>query len=310
MWISARTILSAATLLLVATPVSGQALRGRLLEWPCDRPIAGGTVSLYDTAGARITSTVSRIDGTFIMTAPTQRLLVLHGSANGYYDMMADDTLEFVGADTLEIEFRLRIMPVALDAVEAEVSGEGVANPRLADTGFFQRRRLGQGEFLTRTEIDERPSTQRITDLLLGMRGVMVTRDGIVFRAPGSSIMGSCTPRVYLDGMLSGLELALDFNGINSVPVDAIEAIEVYRGPAEIPPQYGGAQGTCGVLLLWMRRGDTQAREPSDRGHLVGREGPRPVELQRDVAGRQHGGYLVTIPPVEESHDIGSPTPA
>jgi hypothetical protein len=185
---------------------SAQALRGRLLEWPGDRPIAGGTVSL--------------------------------------------------GADTLDIEFRLRVMPFALDALEADVRGEGAANPRLADTGFFQRRRIGLGEFLTREDIVERPPTQRITDLLVGMRGVQVTRDGIAFRAPGESIMGGCAPRVYLDGMLSGLALTFDFSGVNSIPTDAIEAIEVYRGPSEIPPQYGGAQGTCGVVLLWTRRND------------------------------------------------------
>ena len=235
---------------------SAQALRGHLLEWPGDRPIAGGTVSLYDTAGSRIASTVSRADGSFEMEAPVGLALVVHGSANGYFDMMADDTLEFVGADTLDIEFRLRVMPFALDAVEADVRGEGAANPRLADTGFFQRRRTGLGEFLTREDIVERPATQRITDLLVGMRGVQITRDGIAFRAPGESIMGDCTPRVYLDGMLSGLALTFDFSGVNSIPTDAIEAIEVYRGPVEIPPQYGGAQGTCGVVLLWTRRSD------------------------------------------------------
>jgi hypothetical protein len=245
-------------LILAATtgPASAQALRGRLLEWPGDRPIAGGTVSLYDTAGLRISSTVSRADGSFEMKAPVGLALVLHGSANGYFDMMADDTLEFVGADTLDIEFRLRVMPFALDAVEADVRGEGATNPRLADTGFFQRRRIGLGEFLTREDIVERPATQRITDLLVGMRGVQVTRDGIAFRAPGESIMGGCAPRVYLDGMLSGLPLTFDFSGVNSIPTDAIEAIEVFRGPSEIPPQYGGAQGTCGVVLLWTRRNE------------------------------------------------------
>jgi hypothetical protein len=31
----------------------------------------------------------------------------------------------------------------------------------------------------------------------------------------------------------------------------SISAIEVYRGPAELPVQYGGAESACGVLLIW-----------------------------------------------------------
>lgn len=33
-----------------------------------------------------------------------------------------------------------------------------------------------------------------------------------------------------------------------------LEAVEVYRSPAEVPQEYGGASEQCGLMLLWSRR--------------------------------------------------------
>jgi hypothetical protein len=46
--------------------------------------------------------------------------------------------------------------------------------------------------------------------------------------------------------------IAFDFDVIHP---NNVEAIEVYRSPAEVPPQYGGAEAACGVILLWRRVG-------------------------------------------------------
>ena len=36
--------------------------------------------------------------------------------------------------------------------------------------------------------------------------------------------------------------------------VSSLEAVEVYRSPAEVPQEYGGSSEQCGLLLLWSRR--------------------------------------------------------
>ena len=33
------------------------------------------------------------------------------------------------------------------------------------------------------------------------------------------------------------------------------QAIEVYGSAAEVPPEFGGTSGACGVIVLWSRRG-------------------------------------------------------
>lgn len=42
---------------------------------------------------------------------------------------------------------------------------------------------------------------------------------------------------------------------INQFTVQGIQAIEIYRGPAETPIQYQATNSACGVLLLWTRDG-------------------------------------------------------
>jgi outer membrane receptor for ferrienterochelin and colicin len=42
---------------------------------------------------------------------------------------------------------------------------------------------------------------------------------------------------------------------INSVvDPDQVEAIEVFRGPSEIPAQYNDNNSQCGVILIWTRK--------------------------------------------------------
>lgn len=33
-----------------------------------------------------------------------------------------------------------------------------------------------------------------------------------------------------------------------------IEAVDVFRGPAEVPDVYGGTAARCGVVAVWLRR--------------------------------------------------------
>ncbi len=68
---------------------------------------------------------------------------------------------------------------------------------------------------------------------------------------------------VWIDGLRIEPTEILPAGGLTSLnswtraihPID-IEAIEVYRTPAEIPAQYNtGGNAACGVILIWTRRG-------------------------------------------------------
>jgi hypothetical protein len=64
--------------------------------------------------------------------------------------------------------------------------------------------------------------------------------------------MGSCTPPVFLDGIPVMSDGDLDA----LVLLRDVEAVEVYRGSAELPLQYGGSNGACGAIVIWTKGTD------------------------------------------------------
>jgi hypothetical protein len=70
-------------------------------------------------------------------------------------------------------------------------------------------------------------------------------------------------PPVFLDGMLvsqgSVMTGPVDQGLPNRYDIDSlrwqdVEAVEIYAGPAQVPPQYGGAHSACGIILFWTRK--------------------------------------------------------
>jgi len=103
------------------------------------------------------------------------------------------------------------------------------------------------------------------TDLFYGMMGTRVIDThiggrGVYFRG-GERVSGTgtsiCWPMVFLDrqlirtGGLGGDPAALD----EIAEVFDVAAVEVYRTPAEIPPEFNGPNAGCGVIVLWTRQG-------------------------------------------------------
>lgn len=90
----------------------------------------------------------------------------------------------------------------------------------------------------------------------------MYTRNGRSFYAvsPTKSNMDG-TPSCYMSVFLDGV--AFYRTGSNMPPPDMsrefmimnLEAIEVYRGSAQIPMEFSGRGSDCGVIVLWTRRG-------------------------------------------------------
>ena len=106
-------------------------------------------------------------------------------------------------------------------------------------------------------------------DLFRGIPGVSVigAGGGGILSYQGDivqmlSATGYCTPTIYLDG----LRLSPSVTSTNSleglVPLNAIDAAEIYRRPSEVPIEYAGTGvqsstgdfGVCGVLVLWTKR--------------------------------------------------------
>ncbi len=121
--------------------------------------------------------------------------------------------------------------------------------------GFTGRRQMGIGRFLDRRAIDAH-GVVPVPELLRGIPGIAVymTDSGAV--AVWVRSARNCFPAYYLDGM--------QVEGSQTGRSNQVEAIEVYP-PGEAPPRYGGARGTCAVILLWTPRPTTLRAAPESK---------------------------------------------
>lgn len=243
-----------------APRLRAQELAGLVLDSMSREPIVGARLVLLDSAGSVIKATVTSNDGKFTFNLPRvgqYRILV---SRIGYPTIT---TNHFVVESTFtaRVSLTLPSTPLTLDSVTVVANGIPKRPQYLAEAGFYQRRRMGFGHFVTRAEIDRR-NPAILSDLLHNMPGVRVTCTGarycvVTMRAATTMFLrGKCHPSVVLDGVLlqpggtGGSSLRLDdlINPFN------VEALEVYPGPEGVPVQYSGYLSPCGAIIVWSRR--------------------------------------------------------
>lgn len=127
----------------------------------------------------------------------------------------------------------------------------------------FQDRRAHQrGVFITRAAI-EKSHGRSATDLVRNVAGLSVIGNGAAIGQQVVATRGagarSCVPTLYVhDAPYSG---ALD-----DFPIDDVEAMEIYVGISEIPPELNRTQRTfdargrgvigtpCAVIVVWTRK--------------------------------------------------------
>lgn len=115
----------------------------------------------------------------------------------------------------------------------------------------FDRRRSGdRGTFITRDQI-VRSGARSGTDIIRTVPGVRLVpmRRGIgnqVVMNRGSGAR-TCTPTMFVHG--------LPYSGtLDDFIADDIEALEVYVGISEIPPELDKVgRGVCGAIVIWTR---------------------------------------------------------
>jgi hypothetical protein len=158
-----------------------------------------------------------------------------------------------------QLELILRMAVAATELPPLEVIARGRApDAYLERNGFYERKSEGFGVFRTPEDI-ERRRPMVTSDLFGGISGVRVVYLGI----SGKDIRmtrgedPNCSPRIIIDNVT----VQRGSRGDASTPIDGliqprdIQGLEIYRSPSETPQQFGGAQATCGVVLIWTKRG-------------------------------------------------------
>jgi hypothetical protein len=260
----ARFTLGVVLALVSPALASAQKVRGRVLDARTKVAVAGATVRLLGSADSVLASVVADDSGRFVLQAPVGGEYRVQIERLGY-------ALSTVGpvrvAGVSETEVTLRLAPDAIPLDALTVEAESVV-PALKHVGYYDRKRLGLGRFIERAYIETR-HPYRLTELLMGITGVRLTRtarDGadVLLRAGATSsianrgAMTQCRPPIYMNGVIVAQQQGADLPGRIRIDLDAIlpadiEALEIYAGAAEVPPQYGGPFSGCGVILIWTR---------------------------------------------------------
>jgi hypothetical protein len=226
-------------------------VKGRVVEGRSGDPLAGASVILNGGEQVRI----SGDDGSFEFREVLAGAVEIVASLMGFAD--ATGGIVVGGGQTLELEVRLSLQPIELEPIVVEASRMDLGGGILGDVR--RRAQRGWGTVLLREDLESRRAVAtRVTDLLQGFAGVHVQGStarnlAIYLRVPG------CGPLVYLDGVkVTRGARATAFSAaeaLNQVHPMDIEAIEIYRGPAQTPGEFLDSNAACGVILIWTRRG-------------------------------------------------------
>ena len=116
--------------------------------------------------------------------------------------------------------------------------------PRYAD--FERRRDKGIGAFLRWDDIKNK-NYNSLGEAARSVRGVKLVCDQQSFECNiRMARTPNCTPRWYVDGVQ-----VTSFH--ENTPIRDIYGLELYRGPSELPAEFSGSDGGCGVLAVWSK---------------------------------------------------------
>lgn len=258
---------------LVASPMSSQTIRGTVLDDSTSQPIVAAEVSALDSLGTVVAQAITDSSGRFgfaftpgaytfrvlrIGYAPTVTTAIQAGAS----DRDISVVIRVPTASTIGTDEPYALTPVVVEAppVERYLSA------------FYRHEAIGMGDQVHREEF-ESWNPQVLTDVLRRMQGFTIlpnpnymrdlpdgsvdTREYVLDvpgrphqRRPGQA---DCPPLIYLDGAYLGSSQRID---INSLPLDAIAAVEAYGRLIETPVEYLRANNECGVIALWTRSGE------------------------------------------------------
>lgn len=215
------------------------------------RPLGSADVSVVGVGARVVTSDNGRFR--FLQVPAGQYLLVVRRI--GYAP--TSGIIDVPSTDTLRLAYTLARATNILDTVRIK---ETRISMRMKE--FDERRLQGVGQFITQDQIEHRGSRDA-SDFLRTLVGIDVSRvttqqfAGTIAlsKREGGSVGGDGAGACPMQVMLDGIVLPRFFNLDLLPPPKQLAGIEVYSGAATIPPQFGGPDRRCGMILVWTREG-------------------------------------------------------
>jgi hypothetical protein len=177
--------------------------------------------------------------------------------------------LTLAPGDTRQVRFALEGMLEELDAIL--VTAREGSNGRMQE--FWARRMVGIGVFITRADI-ERLHPGQTVDLFRSVMGIRIIsrgtegtrlvsgRSGISGSLRGNSAASSaCAMQYYVDGIF----MTPGTFSVDEIAPAQLEAVEVFRGPSEVPARFRQRDTGCGLVVLWTREPPPIEKPEKDR---------------------------------------------
>ena len=180
---------------------------------------------------------------------------IVEARAVGYMTGRAQTTIRSVSTQPTDI-----ILGDSVTVLDP-VTVVGEYRPYLSIVGYEQRRKNSTGHFLDTTDI-HRSGATRFEEIFRMVPGIRVRPNGTgymveVGRGEGQILNPSaanyCPPAYFVDGVYLPLP-PLQTATVPIVPSEVL-AVEVYSNLISAPPQYQRRSATCGVILVWTKRG-------------------------------------------------------
>ena len=241
------------------------AIVGFVVDDSSKSPLA--MVEVYIASAARFTRTDS--SGRFVLGDLPKGTYDVRARRLGYEPL--SKSLALNPADTVEYELAMVAAPQLIAQVDVRAPSD-LDRPKLSD--IERKKRGGMGRYFSREDIEPYDDRQ-LSDLLIrfgGMRLIRGNRGDMVWVASSRAWGGAgatslhsvdrrngadpraCYSAIYIDrgAVYQGRNGEVLFS-INAVPPSAVESLEWYASPMELPPEYNTFGQTCGALVITTR---------------------------------------------------------
>jgi hypothetical protein len=253
-------------------PAHAQTLRGRVLDAADNRPLAHVHVSVLPAGRDTVLASAAAPEGAFQFQLGQPGAYRLRVELLGYATLT---TQPVTLADNQVLTLELRLARDAIPLEPLRVVAERIEPIFMPD--IRRRQRLGLGRYILRDELDERMMS-RLEDVLRLPGGLQISYTRLpgldtlsgplvpLVTARQAGMARECFASVYVNGhpiftadlldhpetRQATLERLLDLFQLRP---DDFEAVEIYRGAAQVPAEFSGSASQCGVVALWTRGG-------------------------------------------------------
>ncbi len=233
-------VLLPGVLALTVVPKSGLAqatLRGRVVDSETGRMVSGAKVTIRGNSASITTDSLGQFEATELPAGDAQIRIQRLGYAPG------DFKIRVPPSGDMDRVFSLDFTGQLLPTVEVQAYAERLM-PRYSD--FEQRRQRGLGAFFRWDELNKE-AFGSVGDALRTVRGVRIRCNQQTFECFAGMVRApNCPPTWFIDG-----QEVKSFH--ENTPIRDVYGIEVYRGPGEIPAEFGGSDAACGVIVMWTK---------------------------------------------------------